>query len=79
MAKVFGRKMFDRVWHEGLLFKLLTSWSLENLQYNKLISQKQVPRVVLNSQQLSKWSPVKVVHLGVPQKSIPKYQDHCFS
>ena len=60
-------KVFDRVWHEGLLFKLQqnrTSGELNTLIKGFLSCRKQ--RVALNGQHLS-WADVKV---GIPEGSI---------
>ena len=60
-------KAFDKVWHDGLIFKLKQngiSNNLFNLLSNFLINRKQ--RVVLNGQTFS-WA---VVNAGVPQGSI---------
>ena len=60
-------KAFDRVWHEGLLFKLKTNGvdgSLLNLLTNYLQDRQQ--RVLLNGQ-TSNWSNINA---GVPQGSV---------
>ena len=60
-------KAFDKVWHEGLIYKLRLngfSGSLLSLLINFLTNRKQ--RVVLNGQN-SSWADIKV---GVPQGSI---------
>ena len=60
-------KAFDKVWHDGLIFKLKQngiSGNLLNLLSNFLRNRKQ--RVVLNGQN-SSWDDVNV---GVPQGSI---------
>ena len=60
-------KAFDKVWHEGLIFKLETigiSGNLLKLLESFLSDRQQ--RVVLNGQH-SKWAPVLA---GVPQGSI---------
>ena len=60
-------KAFDKVWHDGLIYKLKSlgiSGSLLKLIQNYLDNQFQ--RVLLNGQ-TSEWKPVKV---GVPQGSI---------
>ena len=60
-------KAFNKVWHEGLLFKLKLngiSGNLLNVITDFLYQRKQ--RVVLNGQHLS-WTNVQV---GVPQGSI---------
>ena len=57
-------KAFDKVWHEGLIFRLKQngiSGNLINLLYDFLKNKKQ--RVLLNGQ-ISGWSDVKA---GVPQ------------
>ena len=60
-------KAFDRVWHEGLLFKLKRCGINGNLfSLIKSFLSKRYQRVVLNGQ-LSNWLPVKA---GVPQGSI---------
>ena len=60
-------KAFDKVWHEGLVFKLKQigiSGNLLNISEDFLRNRKQ--RVVLNGQ-TSNW---KNIHAGVPQRSI---------
>ena len=60
-------KTFDRVWHNGLLFKLKSNGidgPLFNLLRNYLHNRKQ--RVVLNGQ-TSDWAEIKT---GVPQGSV---------
>ena len=60
-------KAFDRVWHEGLLFKLKClglSGKFYGLINSFLSNRRQ--RVILNGKS-SKWSPIKA---GVPQGSI---------
>ena len=60
-------KTFDKVWHEGLLFKLKQngiSGNLLNFVTNFLYQRKQ--RVVLNGQHLS-WTNIEA---GVPEGSI---------
>ena len=60
-------KAFDKVWHEGLIFKLeiiVISGNLLKL-FESFLSNRQ-QRVVLNGQH-SKWAPVLA---GVPQGSI---------
>ena len=60
-------KAFDKVWHEGLIFKLKQngkSGNLLNLLCDFLRNRKQ--RVLLNGQ-VSDWSDVRA---GVPQGSI---------
>ena len=60
-------KAFDKVWHEGLIYKLKSmgvSDSLLKLFQSFLTNRFQ--RVLLNGQS-SEWSPVKA---GVPQGSI---------
>ena len=60
-------KAFDKVWHEGLIFKLKsygTSAGLLNLIISCLSNRKQ--RVVLNGK-CSEWS---LVRAGVPQGSV---------
>ena len=60
-------KAFDKVWHEGVIFKLKQngiSGDLLNILTDFLSNRKQ--RVVLNGQ-VSTWTSV---HAGVPQRSI---------
>ena len=60
-------KAFDKVWHEGLIFKLKQnriSGNLQNLLCDFLRNRKQ--RVLLNGQ-VTDWSDVRA---GVPQGSI---------
>ena len=60
-------KAFDKVWHEGLIFKLKIygiSEGLLNLIISYLSNRKQ--RVVLNGK-CSEWS---LIHAGVPQGSV---------
>ena len=60
-------KAFDKVWHEGLIFKLKQNGikgKLLNLFQNYLTNRKQ--RVVLNGME-SNWSDIKA---GVPQGSV---------
>ena len=60
-------KAFDKVWHQGLIYKLHTfgiSSNLASLLTSFLTNRKQ--RVVLNGQ-VSKW---KTIEAGVPQGSI---------
>ena len=60
-------KAFDKVWHEGLVFKLQQngiSGNLLNIFEDFLRNRKQ--RVVLNGQ-TSNWESI---HAGVPQGSI---------
>ena len=60
-------KAFDKVWHEGLIFKLKQndiSGNLINLLWDFLRNRKQI--VLLNGQ-VSGWSDVKA---GVPQSSM---------
>ena len=60
-------KAFDRVWHEGLIFKLKSYWvagPLLSLLSNFLSGRYQ--RVVLNGK-TSEWKQIKA---GVPQGSI---------
>ena len=60
-------KAFDKVWHDGLLYKLESfgiSGNLLKLFHSYLNNRQQ--RVVLNSQ-YSKWAPILA---GVPQGSI---------
>ena len=64
---VIFRKRFDKVWHDGVIFKLeqnCISGKLHKLLHDFLANRKQ--RVVLNSQVFS-WANVKS---GVPQGSI---------
>ena len=60
-------RAFDRVWHEGLLFKLKRLGLSEKFYglINSFLSNRR-QRVILNGQS-SKWSPIKT---GVPQESI---------
>ena len=63
-------KTFDKVWHEGLIYKLIQngiSGELLNILIDSLNNRKQ--RVVLNGQS-SNWVHVKT---GVPQGSIMGY------
>ena len=60
-------KAFDKVWHEGLIFKLKSygiSGGLLNLIISYLSNRKQ--RIVLNGK-CSEWS---LIHTGVPQGSV---------
>ena len=60
-------KAFDKVWHEGLLFKLKcygVNWELYNILKNYLHNRKQ--RVILNGV-YSSWKDIKA---GVPQGSV---------
>ena len=60
-------KVFDKVWHKGLTFRLKQngiSGNLRNIFEDFLRNRKQ--RVVLNGQK-SNW---KNIHAGVPQGSI---------
>jgi len=60
-------KAFDKVWHEGLIFKLKQNGidgKLLNLFQNYLTNRKQ--RVVLNGME-SNWGDIKA---GVPQGSV---------
>jgi len=60
-------KAFDKVWHEGLIFKLKQNGiegKLLNLFQNYLANRKQ--RVVLNGME-SNWGEIKA---GVPQGSV---------
>ena len=60
-------KAFDKVWHEGLIFKLKQNGiegKLLNLFQNYLINRKQ--RVVLNGMETN-WAEIKS---GVPQGSV---------
>ena len=60
-------KAFDKVWHEGIVFKLKQngiSVDLHHILFDFLSNRKQ--RVVLNRQNVS-WTNV---HAGVPQGSI---------
>ena len=61
-------KAFDKVWHEGLIFKLRQfgiTCTLISLLENYLTGRSQ--RVVLNG----KTSPSQYISAGVPQGSIP--------
>ena len=60
-------KAFERVWHEGLLFKL-KRLGLSGKYYGLINSflKSRHQRVVVNGQSF-KWSPIKA---GVPQRSI---------
>ena len=74
MTKIVSRfglcnmsKAFDKVWHEGLIFKLKQNGidgNLLNLFQNYLANRKQ--RVVLNGME-SNWGDIKAV---VPQGSV---------
>ena len=57
---------FDKVWHEGLIFKLKSMEITNNLLKLIKFFKKKFQRVVLNSQ-TSEWLQVKA---GVPQGSI---------
>ena len=60
-------KAFDKVWHDGLIFKLKQngiSGSLLHLLENYLLNRKQ--RVVLNGS----FSDYSVIESGVPQGSV---------
>ena len=57
---------FDKVWHEGLIFKLKSMEISNNLLKLIKFFKKKFQRVVLNSQ-TSEWLQVKA---GVPQGSI---------
>ena len=60
-------KAFDKVWHEGLIFKLKQNGiegKFLNLFQNYLTNRKQ--RVVLNGME-SNWGDIKA---GVPQASV---------
>ena len=60
-------KAFDKVWHEGLLYKFKSlGISGELYQLLKKYLSDKLQRVVLNGQ-TSPWSPVLA---GVPQRSI---------
>ena len=60
-------KAFDKVWHEGLIFKLKSMGILDTLlELFKSFFTNRFHRVVLNGQ-TSEWLPVKS---GVPQESI---------
>ena len=60
-------KAFDKVWHEGLIFKL-KSMGISDALLDFIVSflKSRFPRAVLNGQ-TSEWLPVKA---GVPQGSI---------
>ena len=57
-------KVFDKVWHEGLLFKLRINGKLINLLKSYLSNWKQ--RVLINGPE-SDWGPIES---GVPQGSV---------
>ena len=57
-------KAFDKVWHEGLLFKLRINGKLINLLKNYLSNRKQ--RVLINGFE-SEWAQIES---GVPQGSV---------
>ena len=60
-------KAFDKVWHEGLLLKLILNGISENFQkIMEDVLANRYQRAVLN-EQVSKWAAVKA---GVPQSSI---------
>ena len=60
-------KAFDKVWHEGLIFKLKSVGISDALpEFIKSFLTNRFQRVVLNGQ-TSEWLPVKA---GVPQGSI---------
>ena len=60
-------KAFDKVWHEGLIFKLTSVGISEALlELIKSFLTNRFQRVVVNDQR-SEWLPVKA---GVPQRSI---------
>ena len=60
-------KAFDKVWHEGLIFKLKSMGISDALlELIKSFLTNRFQRVVLNGQ-TSEWLPVKA---GVPQGSI---------
>ena len=60
-------KAFDKVWHEGLVFKLKSMGICDDLfDFIGSFLENRFQRVVLNGQ-TSEWLPVKA---GVPQESI---------
>ena len=60
-------KAFDRVWHDGLLYKLKSNGNEGNLfKLNKSFLNNRCQRVVLNGQSSGR----KLITVGVPQGSV---------